>query len=892
MAAIDEKISDLTSLTEAASNDLIPLVDVSEDKTTNIRKDRLFGSPGQIGWDNSNTGKFTTILLDSGATVNEISTDVLFSAASNIQLSTSLAVKTYVDTQVAILPEHNTLISIQGGDSTNIYHLTVEQHDGLTEGGITFLHTHSVGSFDHNTLGGLQGGDSVSEFYHFDLQTYSQITSDSTSVIFSGDIVADDLFLSGSTINVGTGQIKSTAGNIELYNAGVKTFETVSEGINILGSSGNLANIKFNTNVLEIKNTVTDGIIKIYMDDNTGNSELVANLDTDSGHDWYVKESLGIKMTQTGLWIMGGNQNLVTMISQTGANFLIDNDEPAGTVTLQGRTTGDAVTSLAVFDPDGSVDLYYDGDKKLETTSDGLKVTGTVNASDPVSSSDLVTLDFMSKLGTDRQRLTYDGTANLDISVEHIVDVKYVDFLDNEDAPPWQEGRVFWDKGNNTFGVYNDVPDVTLQVGQETHIKIRNESGLLIPNGSICYVVGASQGRALVLLASATSELTSEGIVVVTHDLDNNTDGYGTIVGMVRDIGTGGIVEGDQLYLSATVEGGFTSVRPSAPNYVVDLGTVITTDGTMGDILVQILNHGDFATLADVSLVDSPNNGETLVYDGANDFWISESQPKVVSYTLPLSGVTDVQVPLTGSFIVKDTGQTADVTDDFAVSNQHLWVLTNSVTLADSTGTITITGTSLSESTAVPVIGDTEVITIDSTAETYYQSIKKWWDITNIDISADIPVIDFDYGIIGYPDFGNRNFKILGYRMDAFSSGVSPDMRLIITKVHDLGDNKVEFIELEDIGVDSGAIGDQIIDHVRSGVDDRSYNPPVTDIWANDETLTFKQLDFDEYWTNDENHINAAIAQEGIFIRIEGEPPGGGITNVDFVNLVIFFAII
>ena len=117
-------------------------------------------------------------------------------------------------------------------------------------------------------------------------------------------------------------------------------------------------------------------------------------------------------------------------------------------------------------------------------------------------------------------------------------------------------------------------------------------------------------------------------------------------------------------------------------------------------------------------------------------------------------------------------------------------------------------------------------------------------------------------------------------------------MRLIISKVHDLGDKKVEFVDLEDIGVDSGAAGNQIIDHIRTGVDDRSYDPDVSDIWLNNETLTFKQLDFDDYWSNDENHILAATAHEGIFIRIEGEPDGGGITNVDFVDLLVYFSIL
>lgn len=554
---------------------------------------------------------------------------------------------------------------------------------------------------------------------------------------------------------------------------------------------------------------------------------------------------------------------------------------------------GDTLNLTASTNHSNLSNLDVDDHTQYSLVSGARDFTGTVGGIDPVSATDFVTLQYMATLGTDRTRLTYDGTTDLDISIEHIVDIKYAEFDLNSGAPPWKEGRVFWDNENNTFGVYNDVAEVTLQVGQETHVKIRNESGSLIPNGTVCYVSGASQGRALVLPAIATSEVTSEGILVATHDLDNNENGYGTIIGMVRGIDLcPSCSEGIEIYLSPFEVGRFTTIRPTAPNYVVDIGNVVSIDGTTGDILVQILNHGSFESLADVSIPTTPINGETLVYDSSTQAWTPESQPKVVSYTLPLTGVTDVQVPLAGSFVTKGTGETGDVAVDFPISNQHVWILINSITGADSTGAITLTGTSLSESTAVPVSSDTEVIQVDSTGGVYYQSDKKWWEITNIAISGDIAAIDYDYGSLGYPDFGNTSFKVLGYRMDAFSAGNSPDLRLIISKVHDLGDKKVEFIDLEDIGVDSGAVGDQIIDHIRTGGDDRSYDPAVTDIWLNNETLTFKQLDFDDYWTNNENEVYAATAHEGIFIRIEGEPDGGGITNVDFVDLLVYFSII
>lgn len=135
MADNDKKISGLNLLGEAAAQDLIPIVDIDQDETKSVRKDYLMGSPGPIGSVNSDTGEFTTITLTTGATVDEISTDVTFASAANDQLATSLAIKTYVNASIST-SYHNDLLGLQGGDSTSdeFYHLTQDIHDGLFSG--------------------------------------------------------------------------------------------------------------------------------------------------------------------------------------------------------------------------------------------------------------------------------------------------------------------------------------------------------------------------------------------------------------------------------------------------------------------------------------------------------------------------------------------------------------------------------------------------------------------------------------------------------------------------------------------------------------------------------------------------------------------------------------
>jgi hypothetical protein len=284
--------------------------------------------------------------------------------------------------------------------------------------------------------------------------------------------------------------------------------------------------------------------------------------------------------------------------------------------------------------------------------------------------------------------------------------------------------------------------------------------------------------------------------------------------------------------------------------------------------------------------LENKANCAFILYYSGTPQEIDVLQTKV--YTSPLTGVVDSIFPMVGTIREVDNGQTGDVATDFPVSNQHAYIYVNSITTG---GDIVITGTILSEGTAVPSAGVTETITVDTSTDQYYQTSRKWWEITNIDItSGTIVSINYDYGVVGYPDMGNRNFKLIGYRVDAYASLDTADFRIIIYKVQDDGSKKMSLVTIENMGVDSGSAGDQIIDGIRTGADDRTLNPAVGNIWLNNTNLVFKMLDFDTYFSSDENIFESATKDEGYIIRIEGAPTGG-ISGVDFISLELFYKI-
>lgn len=434
------------------------------------------------------------------------------------------------------------------------------------------------------------------------------------------------------------------------------------------------------------------------------------------------------------------------------------------------------------------------------------------------------------------------------------------------------EGLLQWDKVNHTLKMFNEQSDMAVQLGQETVVRVYNNTGLTITNGSACYFSGVNSeyNMPTIALAKADSSLTLVSPSVATHDIPNNTVGYVTKRGTVRDFDTSGYIAGLPLYVSPVSAGKFTNVKPISPDRIAIIGLTTISHASSGAIWIEPAQR--------------------------------EDAMKIISFTLPLTGVTDTQIPLTGTMSTVSTSAIGDVASDWGAHGHHVFIRVNALT---NNGDIVITGDSVDETTGAISTGDTETITVYTSASRpavsqsqHYQTNKKWYAITNIDVSSGtIAGIDYNYGYIGYPDMGNRNFRFIGYRLEAYSDGVAPDMRFIWTKIDGAHGRKKLFLHtIEDIGVDSDSAGDQIIDHLRTGGDDRSYNSPLTNIWGNGELFVFKQLDLEAYHSaNPEacgcqaNDINAKNTDSGYIIRIEGEPAGGGISNVQYIVLKLFY---
>lgn len=182
----------------------------------------------------------------------------------------------------------------------------------------------------------------------------------------------------------------------------------------------------------------------------------------------------------------------------------------------------------------------------------------------------------------------------------------YID-LSESPAPVSKKRRLAWNATDQTVNLGMDY-GVTQQIGQETYARVGNTTGVTIPNGTVVGFAGATSNALLVAPYLADGAQPSLYILgVMTHDLpDSGEKGYCTTWGFVRDVDTSAFSPGDILYVSPTVAGALTNVKPTAPDNVIPVAACITSNATTGVIFVrptiqQMQYYGVFTKTTDQS---------------------------------------------------------------------------------------------------------------------------------------------------------------------------------------------------------------------------------------------------------------------------------------------------
>ena len=286
--------------------------------------------------------------------------------------------------------------------------------------------------------------------------------------------------------------------------------------------------------------------------------------------------------------------------------------------------------------------------------------------------------------------LAPDGTGNTVITSPIV--------LTSQADPAYAAGMLFYSNESESLTFMNDDADLKLKVGQENLIRIYNDSGATITNGSIVYATGKEdvEDRLTIGLAQADDPITSKVIGAATHDIENNTFGFVTQFGYVENVDTSAFADGASMWLSPAVAGGYTDVEPASPNTSVFLGFVVDSAVSGNGFLTAVGNTSGTSVSGDATQLFSEaikgtagtiNKGEVVYISGYHngkgviEIELADSS---TSSTMPAIGISNDTITnsTTGQVIV--SGRIANFDTSSFTAGDEVYV-------SETAGALTIT---------------------------------------------------------------------------------------------------------------------------------------------------------------------------------------------------------
>lgn len=285
------------------------------------------------------------------------------------------------------------------------------------------------------------------------------------------------------------------------------------------------------------------------------------------------------------------------------------------------RADSDAKNSISVTDAGGDGSLAYDAG------------TGVITYTGPSASE--VRAHFTAGANVN----IVGGKVALDSALES--PIQYADFRP-ADPVAYSEGRLFYHSEYKAFTYYNDVDSAALQIGFEEWVRVYNNTGSTILNGTPVYVTGALGETMTIAPADATTEMKARAIGVATHNILDASEGVVTIRGLVSGIDTSTLTAGQPIHLGPG--GSIQNNAPTYPYYPTDLGTAIVSDSSNGYLYINPTLH----TYKQFRVTGNQHVDGNLTVDG--DLTITGTQ----------SVVSQANLAVDNSFIYTNSGDTID----------------------------------------------------------------------------------------------------------------------------------------------------------------------------------------------------------------------------------------
>jgi hypothetical protein len=235
------------------------------------------------------------------------------------------------------------------------------------------------------------------------------------------------------------------------------------------------------------------------------------------------------------------------------------------------------------------------------------------------------------------------------------------------------------------FRFFQLLQNATENAALTQYTVVENTTGSTIPKGAVVGFVGVGANNVLSVapyLADGSSPSLYILGVMAEELPDSGATGLCCVWGNVSGIDTSAFSVGDVLYASPTVAGGFTNVKPTAPDNVIPIAAVLVDSATAGDIFVrptieQQKYYGEFTKTTDQTPA-STNTAYALTFDNTE---IAEG----ISIGSPASRIVVVQ---SGLYQFDATVQISSSSS--SAKTVWLWFRKNGTDVANSARLVTI----------------------------------------------------------------------------------------------------------------------------------------------------------------------------------------------------------
>jgi hypothetical protein len=377
-------------------------------------------------------------------------------------------------------------------------------------------------------------------------------------------------------------------------------------------------------------------------------------------------------------------------------------------------------------------------------------------------------------------------TANT-ISATTISKVNYIDFNTGTTNPSQTGGRVFFDNTSKALSYYDIANNlVPIAMGQQLYTRVYNVTGAQIDKGKVIAITGTTNGLPSAILAVNTHTITSaRPIGLAAENIPNNSEGLVLNNGILSGITLNTFTNGDTLYQSDTVPGGYVSSTSSLAftARTNEIGYVVQTGSTTGKIYVAINNEDSNLSLTDIERNILEGN---VISTGTYEYTGMTTASTTTFNIAPMRG-----------WVVRNTYGFATFPD---VSNIYYTGGTNisvtNIASADSTYILITTGLTVTQQVTFPTpqqrrenifLGKvnhpnrTSILNINNTVD---------YDVSPISSLRDLwsPIRLINQGIIPSPNGANLSFNtssgtLWGNGINWVNSQLSPNNVSIAAKV-------------------------------------------------------------------------------------------------------------